>query len=112
LVIVLVMTHAHYLRPALRVRLLVIALGDGRSVPAVSYVPSSIAATVASFSIATTAGPSACILRCNSATSDAWAENGSHILSANTAGCAAAAPEASSVSLCGVDFYDDLKDLG
>jgi hypothetical protein len=68
------MTHAHqfptrmtHVQPAAAV------LDDERFVAAVSCGPSPFAATVAGFSIATTAAPSADIPGCSSAPSDALA---------------------------------------
>ena len=77
----------------------------------VSCSPSPIAATVADFSIATTAAPSAGIPRCSSASSDALVENGFRTPSINTLGFVAAALLVSVVCCLGVDFSDDLTDL-
>jgi hypothetical protein len=106
------MTHAHHfparmthLQPASAV------LDDERFAAAVSCGPSPFAATVAGFSIATTASPSADIPGCSSAPSDALAENSFRIPSINTLGFVAAARLVSVACCLGVDFSVDLIDL-
>jgi hypothetical protein len=86
---------------------------DGEcSVAGASYGRCRTAATVAGFSIATTAWPCAGIRRYSSAPSDAPAEIASPILSANTPGFAAASNAAEPVVLCGgVAFSAELTDL-
>src|SRR5260370_21837464 len=106
------MTHARHLPAAtMRVPLGAAVLDDGRFVVAVSCGPSPIAATVADFSIATTAAPSAGIPGCSSASSDDLVENGFRHPSINALGFVAAALLVSVVCCLGVDFSDDLTDL-
>jgi hypothetical protein len=80
---------------------------DERFVAAASCAPSPIAASAGDSSIATTAAPSGGTRRCNSAPSDAWAENSFRILSINTPGFAVAA-----ICSVGFAFSNELTDLG
>jgi hypothetical protein len=107
------MTHAHHVPARMtHVQPASVVLDDERFVAAVSCGPSPFAATVAGFSIATTASPSADIPGCSSAPLDALAENSFHIPSTNTLGFAAAALLVFSVACClGVDFLAGLIDL-
>jgi len=108
----LVMTHAHHLPAAMtHVQPASAVLDDERFVAAVSCGHSPIAATVAGFSIGTTASPSTGIPRCSSAPSDALAENSFRIPSINTLGFVAAALLVSVGCCLGVDFSGDLIDL-
>jgi hypothetical protein len=84
--------------------------GSVRFVVGVSDGHSPTSGTAAGFSIGTTAGPLSGTPRCNSAPSDAEAENCSRILSANICGSAAAALDFSSF-VESLDFYEKLKDL-
>jgi hypothetical protein len=106
------MTHAHHF-PArmMHVQPAAAVLDDERFVAAVSCAHPPIAATVAGFSIATTAVPSAGIPRRSSAPSDALAENPFRIPSTNTLGFAAVARLVAVFRYLGVDFSDDLIDL-
>ena len=85
--------------------------GSVRFVAGVSDAHSPTSGTAAGFSIGTTAGPLSGTPRCNSAPSDAAAENSSRSLSANTSGSAAAALDFSSF-VGSLDFSEKLKDLG
>ena len=107
------MTHAScFAARMIHVQPAAAVLDDGRFVLAVSCDRSRTAASVAGFSIATTASPCVGIPRCNSAPSDASAENSFRIPSTNTSGFAVAAIAALSFACClGVDFSDDLTDL-
>jgi hypothetical protein len=108
----LVMTHAHHLPTAMtHVQPASAVLDDERFVAAVSCGHSPIAATVAGFSIVTTASPSTGIPGCSSAPSDALAENSFRIPSINTLGFVAAALLVSVGCCLGVDFSGDLIDL-
>jgi hypothetical protein len=108
------MTHArHFPAPMTHVQPASAVLDDVRFVAAVSCGHSPIAASVAGFSIATTPVPSAGTPGCSSAPSDASAENSSRNPSANTFAVAAAVIPLFSAACClGVDFSDDLTDLG
>ena len=107
------MTHArHFSAGMMPVQQAAAVLDDGRFVASVSFAPSPIAATVAGFSIETTAWPSAGTHRCNTAPSDALAESSFRIPSANTPGFAAAALGVLSLACsAGLDFSDELTDL-
>ena len=109
----LVMTHARRFQTVMmHVQLSAAVLDDGRFVASASSAPSRIAATVADSSIATTASLSAGTSRCNSAPSDAWAENSFRSPSANTAGFVAGALVSLPFAYCpGVDFSEELNDL-
>jgi hypothetical protein len=110
---VLVMTHArHFAAQMTHVQPGSAVLDDECFVAAVSCDHSPIAATDAGFSIATTAAPSPGIPRCNSAPSDAPAENSFRIPLTNTAGFAVFALGVLFVACClGVDFFGRLTDL-
>ena len=91
--------------------------GDGRFAPAAFYGRLSISGNGPGFSTATTVAPLCGTSRCNSAPSDAPAESGHRIPSADTAGSAQTALDLSApVGFFGVpgylDFADNLKDLG
>ncbi|HVH71897.1 MAG TPA: hypothetical protein VNB49_12390 [Candidatus Dormibacteraeota bacterium] len=106
------MTHAHHFPARMtHVQPASVVLDDERFVVAVSCGPSPFAATVAGFSIASTASPSADIPGRSSASSDALAENSCRIPSINTLGSAAAAPLVSVACCLGVAFSVDLTDL-
>ncbi len=107
------MTHApHFPAGMMHVQRSAAVLDDGRFVASASSAPSPIAATVAGFSIATTASPSPGTPRCSSGPSDALAETSFRIPSTDTPGFAAAAI-AVSVLACYrvVDSVDELLDL-
>lgn len=89
----------------------VLVAGSVRFVAGVSDAHSPTSGTAAGFSIGTTAAPLSGTHRCNSAPSDAAAENSSRSLSANTSGSAAAALDFSSF-VGSLDFSEKLKDLG
>ena len=107
----LVMTHARCFSGAMMMQVQPAAdvLDDGRFVASASSAPSPIAATVAGFSIATTASPSAGTPRRSSGPSDGLAETSFRIPSTDTPGFAAAAI-AVSVLACYrvVDSVDEL----
>ena len=109
----LVMTHApDFPAGMMHVQLSAAVLDDGRFVASASSAPSRIAATVAGFSIATTASPSPRTPRCSSGPSGARAETPFRIPSIDTPGFAAAAT-AVSVLACYrvVDSADELLKL-
>jgi hypothetical protein len=108
-----VMTHARRFSAAMVHVLPAVAVpDDGRFVASSSSARSPIAATVAGFSIATTASLSAGILYCNSAPSCVSAESSCRIPSTNTLAFAAAAVAVLFVSSClGVAFSVELTDL-
>ena len=93
-------------------RLVAAVLDDERSVAAAYRDRSQSAASAAGFSIATTASPSAGILHCSSAPSDASVEISLRIPSTNTLGFAAVVIAACGVALRGgVAFSGELTDL-
>jgi hypothetical protein len=107
------MTHAlHFPAAMLLAGPASAVLDDARSVASASSARSPTAATVADFSIATTALPCSDTPRCNSAPSDASGETSFRIPSTDTPGFAAAAIAAYCLPCYrGVDSVDELLDL-
>src|SRR5262245_12272085 len=85
-------------------------LDAGRFVASASSSHSPTSATVACFSIATTAAPLAGTPHCNSAPSDASAGSSSRILSADTPGPAVVVSSVFFLAGRRVDFFGELSD--